>query len=135
MFSLTAGLFLCLAVSVGVSALEYGDPCWITNVGQDAVINIPNSCKVGQIDWHYPRDSVLVRLSLPNTSFSLCLEEGWSTNIQGVVEVTAGVENAQPLPREGHPTCIKSVHNEAVFRVVASDTLYYMTSFNFRVTE
>ncbi|XP_059146747.1 uncharacterized protein LOC131934680 [Physella acuta] len=131
MFLLTVVLTL-LASSLGGPMLPFNDPCRLTTVGDNVVLNISTTCAAGEIDWHYPTGSLLIQLTLPNP-FSLCLELGWSTYIQAVKEVTSSGEVTLPLPTDSDPTCIKSEHNTAKMKIVAEDLLAYMTAFNYRV--
>ncbi|CAL1531679.1 unnamed protein product [Lymnaea stagnalis] len=126
---------------VVLSLDEFGDPCniltWSNLSGDtDQVVNVtvPKNCLSGEIDWNYPKGSLLLKQTAIGGSFSLCVESSWSTNLSGVKDVTGGANKILPLPTEGKPSCTLSSDGVAKLILTAPTLQLYMTLVGYRIT-
>ncbi|KAI8781824.1 hypothetical protein BgiBS90_017220 [Biomphalaria glabrata] len=138
MFYVTS--FVLVILSPALSFAAFGDPCEIVtwsnlSANHDQIINatVPKDCLFGDVDWNYPKGSVLLSYATGGTPFRLCVEEGWGPSITKVQEIVRGELKTLSLPTQESPTCTSSTDGEAALLVSAPSFQTYMTLFNYRV--
>ncbi|KAK0064142.1 hypothetical protein Bpfe_006327 [Biomphalaria pfeifferi] len=132
--------FVLIILCPAWSSAAFGDPCEIVTVSNlsgshDQVVNItvPKDCLFGDVDWNYPKGSLLLSHSTGGKNFQLCIEKGWGTFVTQVQEIVNGIAKTLALPTEETPTCTKSTNSEAALLISSPSAQMYMTMFNYRI--